>query len=71
MHASRLYLPPGRKRSGIHVVARRQRQLRTLASIAEEGAFATLAEVNLAMFDADGRKVMLSGLGGMLTLERR
>ena len=40
-------------------------------SLAEETAFAALADANLAVFATDGRKVMLSGLGGMLALERR
>ena len=40
-------------------------------SIAEENAFAALADANLAVFGKDGRDVTLSGLGGMLTLERR
>ena len=40
-------------------------------SAAQENAFAALADANLAVFDADGRKVTLSGLGGILTIERR
>ena len=39
-------------------------------SAGEETAFAALADANLAVFGKDGR-VTLSGLGGLLTLERR
>ena len=37
----------------------------------EEAAFAALTDTNLAIFAKDGRTVTLSGLGGMLALERR
>jgi len=40
-------------------------------SVAEETAFAALADANLAVFGKDGRDVTLSGFGGMLSLERR
>ncbi len=40
-------------------------------SVAEETAFAALADANLAVFSKDGREVTLSGFGGLLTLERR
>ena len=40
-------------------------------SAAQEGAFSTLDEANLAVFGDDGRTVMLSGLGGTLQLEQR
>lgn len=40
-------------------------------SAADEAAFAALGDANLAVFDGDGRKATLTGLGGMLALERR
>ena len=40
-------------------------------SAAEEAAFAALADANLAVFSPDGGEATLSGLGGILTLERR
>lgn len=40
-------------------------------SAAQEGAFSTLDDANLAVFGDDGRTVMLSGLGGTLQLEQR
>ena len=40
-------------------------------SVAEETTFAALADENLAVFSKDGRDVSLSGVGGILTLERR
>lgn len=40
-------------------------------SAAEETAFAALADTNLAVFSKDGSEVTLSGLGGILALERR
>ena len=40
-------------------------------SLAEETAFAALADANLAVFSKDGRDVTLSGFGGVLALERR
>lgn len=38
---------------------------------AEEGAFAALAESNIAIFAKDGQEATLSGTAGTLTLERR
>lgn len=40
-------------------------------SLAEETAFSALADANLAVFSKEGREVTLSGLGGLLNLERR
>ena len=40
-------------------------------SVAEETAFAALADANLAVFGKDGRDANLSGFGGVLALERR
>lgn len=38
---------------------------------AEEGAFAALAESNIAIFAKEGKEATLSGTAGTLTLERR
>lgn len=40
-------------------------------SVAQETAFAALADANTALFSKDGREVTLSGYGGILTAERR
>jgi len=37
----------------------------------QETAFSALADANLAVFSKDGREVTLSGLGGIIALERR
>ena len=40
-------------------------------SAAQEAAFSALSDANLAIFAKDGRSVTLSGLGGMVSAERR